>query len=314
MYLEGLAPNDYSKFLPGFILDRNNRAESIRTVFPTFFIGSRTPDYIKWEIINGLEQYNDTINNRIEGKKTRHFTVDMINDIRILFRRNNDDGADRVIGKKMRLYFTGNIEDDDAEIEKADSGWLQSPSPRYIFQRVLATTHLYNSLYAIGHKALIGILNGNLEVEPNYSDSDAGKDGQAKENTSKFTKGGVNNYRTLAVMSANFRPREEFQLIDHILVPAGWAANVDDPVDFFGKKFLDDFMDMVLYSRNMDDVHDRIIALGFSDTETAEILAESNNPEDALDKENDRRNGNAEGFDIVRTLSAMADILDEEEE
>lgn len=306
MYLEELAPrNDYSKFLPGFLLDKKYTSDDIYRVFPSLLINERIYDNIKWELIHGLAEYHDIINNKQDGKDVRHFTVDTVNDVRIIFRKNSDDGKDRIIGKKMRLYFTGKS-GDDAEIEKADSGWLYNlNSSRYVFQTILAKTHLYNALYAIGYRALIGILNGNLEDA-----STRGKDDDNSTATQPQHSYIPQNYRTLATMSATYRHFDVAKQINHILVPAGWAADVDDPVAFYGRDILDGLMDIILNAKNMDDVRDGFAKLDFSDEEIDEIIAASNNPRAALADEPDTKAGKAQGLNIVTTLDAIANILD----
>lgn len=302
MYINELAPKgNIKEFIPDFLLADDIPPQafySMESYLKQYGLNWR--EYIGF--ITGAAEMQETVYNswklRKEDKEPPKddqavwFTTTKVEDVRVFFRNSKSDSSNS-IGSKVRLYTWGKgYKQTEESIQHLDSGFLNFAKSYFdakmIFQNALASTVLYHSLYSIGSPASIRKLN-----------VPAGADAMAP------------SFKTVTAMRTNYSEDINKQSIDHILTPAGFAAHIDDPVDFFGRKQLDMIVDILFDSKSFDDVREGLLHLpeyNLTEDDVDAILDRSNCNEANLSQSKDF--DEAPGINIVATLDELANILD----
>lgn len=230
------------------------------------------------------------------------FTTGEVEDVRVFYRTSNDD-PEKAIGAKVRLYSLGRDrdadEEDDDVVQGIDTGFLHynfyRKSQDMAWQSALASTMLYKSLYSIGGPASIRKLNEAA------TDSDAV------------------TYKSLTAIRPSWSNDIDRSSYEHILDAAAIKAGVDNPSEFFGTDFLDDFERAIFDSKDINELKEAMKVMGdveLYDEEVEEIISESNkfagrisdpgNPKKGIRKETQHP-----GVNVVLALEYIKDILEE---
>lgn len=307
MFLNQLAPqNNLKSYIPHFYFDDKADVDYLRAFVPNIVQNSRNlTDREKWEIGIGMIDHKLKMEGKNEDIDVRHYSSDYVKDVRLLFRNSTDDKEPRVIGSKIRIYSTGkNIESDELETQSIDTGFLTSISSGDIFQNALASSNLWTAMYSIGAKAIF--------TKFNYESSTGNKKVGRK-------------YRTVGLLREGYRDYNDVKDIDHILTPACWECQIDDPVEFFGKDILDGIAHIFFYARNIDEVfqmlmgddvhywgnsHNPLASLELTEDEANSIIDVSNTEECNYSHDVDFTQGKSEGINLIPTINAIADLLE----
>lgn len=309
-YLNKLVPQkNYKEFIPHFLFDEKADIDFTKAFLPSIMAESRNlSEKEKWDISLGILEHKKILKGDVEGYDVGHFSTDNLKDIRLLFRNSTDDKESRTIGSKFRVYSTGaNIDTGDIETQSIDSGFLTSKSYNDIFQNALAATNLWSALYSIGNKAIFT----KLVYKPES------REGQKPSNR---------KYRTIGLLKEGYREYQDVKDIEHILVPAGWECDIEDPIAFFGKDYLDGIKNIFFKAKDMDEVRSMLAgepvnyynsrnpleSLELTDDEIDNIINLSNVPSaNYVAKDKDFAEGKAEGINLITTMNAIADIIDQ---
>ena len=304
MYLNELAPKkNILKFIPEHLLSDELPPQtfySLENYLKSYGLSFR--EYIGF--ITGASEMQETIYKSYKLRKEDRqselpkddqsvwFPTSKVEDIRVFFRNSKSDTS-HSIGSKVRLYSWGKPYKKDKEcIQHLDSGFLtfaRNSIPKMIHQNALASTVFYQGLYAINGPASVRKLN-----------VPAGKDDTAP------------SYKMMTYIKPSYSEDIDKRLYDHILTPAGIAAGIEDPVDFFGTALLDDLVDSLTTSVSFEELTDRLRNLPDSDLHKKDIdrlIDRSNSKEENLSDSDDF--DEAPGLNIVATLDELASILEE---
>ena len=304
MYLNELAPKkNILKFIPEHLLSDELPPQtfySLENYLKAYGLSFR--EYIGF--ITGASEMQETVFKSYKLRKEDRqselpkddqsvwFPTSKVEDIRVFFRNSKSD-TNHSIGSKVRLYSWGKPYKKDNEcIQHLDSGFLtfaRNSIPKMIHQKALASTVFYQGLYAINGPASVRKLN-----------VPAGKDDTAP------------SYKMMTYIKPSYSEDIDKRLYDHILTPAGIAAGIEDPTDFFGTALLDDLVDALTSSVSFDELIDRLRGLPDSDLDQNDIdriIDRSNSKEENLSDSDDFNE--APGLNIVATLDELASILEE---
>lgn len=304
MYLNELAPKkNILKFIPEHLLSDELPPQtfySLENYLKSYGLSFR--EYIGF--ITGASEMQETVFKSYKLRKEDRqselpkddqsvwFPTSKVEDIRVFFRNSKSDN-NHSIGSKVRLYSWGKPYKKENEcIQHLDSGFLtfaRNSIPKMIHQNALASTVFYQGLYAINGPASVRKLN-----------VPAGKDDTAP------------SYKMVTYIKPSYSEDIDKRLYDHILAPAGIAAGIEDPTDFFGTALLDDLVDALISSVSFDELTDRLKNLPDSDLDKNDIdriIDRSNSKEENLSDSDDFNE--APGLNIVATLDELAAILEE---
>lgn len=304
MYLNELAPKkNILKFIPEHLLSDELPPQtfySLENYLKSYGLSFR--EYIGF--ITGASEMQETVFKSYKLRKEDRqselpkddqsvwFPTSKVEDIRVFFRNSKSD-TNHSIGSKVRLYSWGKPYKKDNEcIQHLDSGFLtfaRNSIPKMIHQNALASTVFYQGLYAINGPASVRKLN-----------VPAGKDDTAP------------SYKMVTYIKPSYSEDIDKRLYDHILTPAGIAAGIEDPTDFFGTALLDDLVDALTSSVSFNELIDRLRGLPDSDLDQNDIdriIDRSNSKEENLSDSDDF--DEAPGLNIVATLDELASILEE---
>lgn len=314
MAIKDIMPvNDPTRFIPDALLNETIYNDEI-VIQAVNKISNRMSleEYIQYVqgAVNLHKICADSDTRRAKGEKipkgeTRMtwFTTGEVEDVRVFYRTSNDD-PNKAIGAKVRLYSLGRErdadEDDDDVVQGIDTGFLHynfyRKSQDMAWQSALASTMLYKSLYSIGGPASIRKLN------------EAATDADAV------------TYKSLTAIRPSWSDNVDRGSYKHILHAAALKAGVDDPLEFYGKKFLDDFEDALFNSKDINELKEAMKVMGdveLFDEEIETIIKESNQfAGDVSDPANPKRGFKKEsqhpGINVVLTLEYIRDILEED--
>lgn len=233
-----------------------------------------------------------------EVRKTAWYSVNEVADVRVFFRQSNkEDGG--TIGSKMRVYYEGyNREEGEEEGQSIDSGFINIGynlyEGRMVFQRALALSVLYKALNCIGGPAIMRKLNVPAPKES-----------------------GRSSYKELTAIKPKFDKDLDRRDFDHVLYAACLAAGaIDDEGLYFSNEFLDDFVEMLISSKNLDELKESMRTIGdieLMDDEIEDIIDKSNQwSADFLEVKKSKRKSEPEGINVVIALEYIKDILDAE--
>lgn len=291
MYFNEMVPkNDYMSFIPDFLLDDE---------LPTGIFASLSPflakqgmgirDYVGF--VSGAEDLQKILRGENDDESTATwFKTEKVEDVRLLF-RSGDRGAGRTLGSKMRLYSVGvPYGGGEPRIQHLDSGFINYNSRQrasVAYQKALASTMLYGSLYCIGGPATVRKINVPA----------------AKNDTAP-------SYKWLSAIRPARTEEIDRYSYTHVLSAAMNSAGLEP--DFFDNRFLDSFMNVLLTSSTMDELREGLANLPeeFSADEVDEIVAASNTAEANLSGTTPDDWKNSIGLNIVQTFITMGDILD----
>lgn len=290
MYFSEMVPkNNYLAFIPDFLLDDELPTSVFSSLGP--FLAKQNMsirDYVGF--VSGAEDLQKILRGENEDESTATwFKTEKVEDVRLLFRAG-DRGAGRTLGSKMRLYSIGTpYGGGEARTQHLDSGFITYNSRHrasVVYQKALASTMLYSSLYCIGGPATVRKVN-----------VPAGKNDTAP------------SYKWLSAIRPAYSEDIDRQPYTHVLSAAMKAAGLEP--DFFDDHFLNSFMRVLLNSSTMDELKAGLEGLpdGFSPDEVEEIVAASNSREANLSGATPDDWKNSEGLNIVQTFITMGNIL-----
>lgn len=291
MYFSELVPrDDYTSFIPDFLLDDELPTGIFASLAPFLAKqGMSIRDYVGF--VSGAEDLQKIVHGEKDDESyATWFKTDKVEDVRVFFRTSDKD-RDRALGSKMRLYSVGTpYGGGDPETQHLDSGFLNfnmMSGPAMVYQKALASTMLYRSLYCIGGPATVRKVN-----------VPAGKDDRAP------------SYRWISAIRPSYTEDVDRHSYTHLLHGAVREAGLED--DFFDNRFLDAFLRVLFNSTTMDEMRRGLENLPeeFSSEEVSEIIEVSNRPDANLSNASKTDFDKAEGLNVVRTLSKMAEILD----
>lgn len=291
MYFNEMVPRDnYLAFIPEFLLDDEVPASVFSSLAPFLAKqGMSIRDYVGF--VSGAEELQKILREENDDESTATwFKTEKVEDVRLLFRAG-DRGAGRTLGSKMRLYSLGTpYGGGEARTQHLDSGFITYNSRHtgsLIYQKALASTMLYCSLYCIGGPATVRKINvpsGKNDTAPSY--------------------------KWLSAVRPGYTEDIDRLAYTHVLSAAMNAAGLEP--GFFENRFLDAFMKVLLTSSTMDELRDGLLDLpeDFTDEDIDEIIAASNTREANLSDTTPDNWKNSEGLNIVQTFVTMGNILD----
>lgn len=304
MYLNQLIPRGrkFIDYIPSYLTDQPLDPAIIYSMSPYFVEELKEWEYVSF--VTGLSNLHSILSGNHpdagQGTKSAWFMTDEVVDVRLLFRKASDKSrGNPTLGSKMRLYSMGKPHHGggDSVVQSIDSGFItynSFPTDDIFFQKAMAKTMFYNSLYAIGGRASIRKVNEKNEISPTPP-----------------------VFKWLSAVQPRRSDNTNWDDYDHLLYPAAMAAGIDNPTEFFGDGLgghdtLDKILDALTLADSLDDFCDRMMdikALGLYQEDIDLIVDTSNDSRANKDNSSDFSDGKAQGVNIVDMMGNLNDIF-----
>lgn len=308
MYLNQIAPSNALEYIPdGFLVNVIPYRELVLSAIDRLPGRMNMDEYISFasgaihlhEVVKFSDEEKEKGNNLGQGvEHTTWFSTNEIVDVRVLFRKSRKS-EDLCTGSKVRVFsMEGDKNNTEEFIKGIDTGFLKynfnSNTSDMVFQNALASTMLYKGLYHIGSPAFIRKVN---------APAPAGS--------------GATSYRSLTAIKTKYSKDFDRRRINHIMHPACFAAGVDDPDNFFGKKFLDDFFNALSTSRDVEELRESMKFMGdieLFDDDIDEIIETTTREAAEISVINANKNpdydNESPGISVVKALEIIKEIID----